>query len=215
MNEIEELYPGFVLVPDVLLHRFGPVTAVVWGRIYRYAREKGYSYASQEKIADEIGMSVRAVRDHIKILLKEGCIIDLTPDRKNKPHQYKPHMPFINTQQKSFMNYKKQLKIKQEKILDRQYKQIEEEVSGKILDNRKWIVDDKLLDDPEEFAVEENEIIEDETQCLPERNNNPAGGTNDHSSMQLSHSGSDKVAVEDTIEDTKNYRKNIDLKKEE
>ena len=214
MSKIDELEPGFVLVPDVLLRRFGPATAVVWGRIYRYSGEKGHSYASQETIAKEVGMSVRAVRDHIKKLLETSCIFDLTPDKRNSPHHYEPHMNYINTQQKDFIDYKKEIKRKEERKLANQRTKLKEE-SVQFIDNRFWTTDDELDNDLEEIAGEEIRETDSKTQPLARENENPNTVTLPPGGKQFNHSESEKVAVEYTIEDTKKDIKNIEFKKEE
>jgi DNA-binding Lrp family transcriptional regulator len=80
---------GFTPVIDSLAKKFGFVTSLVFGRVWRYCQmEKGLCTAAQDKIAEEIGASRWTVIRHLKILVENGYLKDLTPGLKNRPHVY-------------------------------------------------------------------------------------------------------------------------------
>lgn len=88
-TKIISVLSGFTPAPDVLIKRYGFVTALVWGRIWRYCQmEEGVCRARLEKIAEEIAVSGRTVIRHIDPLVNDGYLKDLTPDLRNKPHIY-------------------------------------------------------------------------------------------------------------------------------
>lgn len=80
---------GFYLVPDVLVEKYGCVTANVWGGVRRYTQmSKGVCNASIEVVAASVGLSRRTVMDHINLLCKGGYLEDTTPTLKCHPHSY-------------------------------------------------------------------------------------------------------------------------------
>lgn len=88
-KEIPSVLSGFTPAPDVLIKKYGFVTALIWGRVWRYCQgPQGECSASLETIAGELNMSVRNVLRDIKELCKDGYLRDNTPDRRNKPHVY-------------------------------------------------------------------------------------------------------------------------------
>jgi DNA-binding Lrp family transcriptional regulator len=74
---------------DTLVEKYGLVTAAVFGRIWRYSQQgREVCDASQQKIADDLGLDRVTVNLHIKRLVDDGYLEDLTPDVKNRPHRY-------------------------------------------------------------------------------------------------------------------------------
>jgi hypothetical protein len=81
---------GFTPALDVLLANYGPVTALVYGRIWRFSQGmRGLCVASLETIALGLGVNRRTVIRHIEELTAGGYLQDLTPDLKNRPHIYR------------------------------------------------------------------------------------------------------------------------------
>jgi hypothetical protein len=81
---------GFTPVIDRLAQECGAITALVFGRVWRYCQMKdGVCNASLETIASGIGMSPWTVERHIKTLVKAGYLEDLTPTLRKHPHTYK------------------------------------------------------------------------------------------------------------------------------
>lgn len=79
----------FTPVPDALVAKFGLVTAAVFGRVWRYSQaSRGVCDASQQKIADELGLDRVTVNLHIKKLVDGGYLKDRTPTVTNRPHTY-------------------------------------------------------------------------------------------------------------------------------
>jgi DNA-binding Lrp family transcriptional regulator len=61
----------------------------VFGRVWRYCQgADGICKASQSRIAKDLRLERTTVNKHIKRLVKEGYLKDLTPDVKHKPHIY-------------------------------------------------------------------------------------------------------------------------------
>lgn len=80
---------GFTPAPDILCKEYGFVTALVWGRVWRYCQMRdGVCRASVEKLADGLGMSGRTIIRHLESLCGGGYLLDTTPDLRNKPHIY-------------------------------------------------------------------------------------------------------------------------------
>jgi hypothetical protein len=80
---------GFTPVIDVLVDEIGLMSAVVFGRMWRYCQmEDGVCKAALEAIADGIGVDRATVMRHAKELVDAGYLKDLTPDLRNRPHVY-------------------------------------------------------------------------------------------------------------------------------
>lgn len=73
---------------DALIEKYDLITAAVWGRLWRYSQKYGYSFATHETIAHELGIARSTVIRRLRILIADGYVEDLTPDLRNKPHQY-------------------------------------------------------------------------------------------------------------------------------
>jgi DNA-binding Lrp family transcriptional regulator len=81
---------GYTPAPDALSKKFGYVTSVVWGRMWRYCQQRdGVCRAKIETIAKELNMSDRTIIRHIHKLVSSGYFEDTTPDLKNRPHIYR------------------------------------------------------------------------------------------------------------------------------
>ena len=88
-KELPSVLSGFTPAPDVLIKKYGFVTALIWGRVWRYCQGPyGSCQASLETIAKELNMSVRNVLRDIKQLCTDGYLADETPNLRNKPHTY-------------------------------------------------------------------------------------------------------------------------------
>ncbi len=80
---------GFTPVIDVVAKDVGLMSAVVYGVVWRYCQmENKVCSASIQTIADRVGISRKTAERHIKALVEAGYLRDLTPSRKNAPHQY-------------------------------------------------------------------------------------------------------------------------------
>ena len=81
---------GFTPVIDGLVQELGLMSAVIFGRVWRYCQMKdGVCNASLEKIGLSIGVDRITVLRHIKDLCVRGYLEDLTPDLRNRPHTYR------------------------------------------------------------------------------------------------------------------------------
>lgn len=65
-------------------------TALVFGLIWRNSQKRyKICFAKQTTMADQVGISVRTFRKHIRRLEELGYIEDTTPDLRNRPHCYR------------------------------------------------------------------------------------------------------------------------------
>lgn len=78
---------GFTPVPDEMIQKYGGTAALVYGRVWRYT-DGGLRdcTASINTIAKQLKLTIPTVRKHLKTLIKEGEIVDKTPDLPNAPH---------------------------------------------------------------------------------------------------------------------------------
>lgn len=80
---------GFTPVIDGLVDEVGLMSAVVFGRIWRYCQmEDKVCKAALEKIGESIGVDKATVQRHAKELCEAGYLVDLTPELRNRPHVY-------------------------------------------------------------------------------------------------------------------------------
>ncbi len=80
---------GFTPIIDAIVQELGLMSAVVFGRIWRYCQmEDQVCKASLETIGDGIGVDRATVMRHAKELCEAGYLKDLTPDLRNRPHVY-------------------------------------------------------------------------------------------------------------------------------
>jgi hypothetical protein len=67
---------GWTPVIDSIATEYSPITALVFGVIWRYCQMDSHKCtASQQTLADHIGISRRAFMDHAKILVENGFLI--------------------------------------------------------------------------------------------------------------------------------------------
>lgn len=80
---------GFTPVIDALVDELGLMSAVVFGRIWRYCQmEDKVCKASLETIGEGIGVDKATVMRHARELCDSGYLKDLSPDTRNRPHVY-------------------------------------------------------------------------------------------------------------------------------
>jgi biotin operon repressor len=90
MNGFLSYCGGFTPVIDVLVEKYGVIVAAVYGVVWRYAAMRGgVCFASQQSIADRLGISRKMVNETIGLLCQEGLILDETPGVRNRPHRYR------------------------------------------------------------------------------------------------------------------------------
>lgn len=73
-----------------VIHNTDPIAALVHGYVRFLCDLKGNGdcFASQETMADFLGISRYTVIRKLKILCDKGYLVDQTPGRRNKPHVY-------------------------------------------------------------------------------------------------------------------------------
>jgi len=80
---------GFTPVIDSIANELGIISAVVFGRMWRFCQmSDGVCKASLEKIAGKTGLSRASIMRHAKKLCEAGYLKDETPDLRNAPHIY-------------------------------------------------------------------------------------------------------------------------------
>jgi hypothetical protein len=80
---------GFTPVIDSVVQDTSPITALVFGRIWRFCQlSDGVCKASLETISKDIGLDRATIYRHADILVEKGYLEDKTPDLRNKPHTY-------------------------------------------------------------------------------------------------------------------------------
>lgn len=80
---------GWTPVIDSVVQDVGPTTALVFGKAWRYCQmSDGVCKASQDRIADELGMSRQTINAHFAKLVEAEYLRDLTPNLAGLPHQY-------------------------------------------------------------------------------------------------------------------------------
>jgi len=81
---------GFVPVFDVVVSFYEDhITALVFGRRWQYCRmEDGVCRASLSRLAKDLRLDEATIMRHTEKLVKDGYLVDLTPDRRNRPHVY-------------------------------------------------------------------------------------------------------------------------------
>lgn len=81
---------GWTPVIDGLVLEVGAVTALIFGKMWRYCQmSDGVCKAGQERIANELGISRQTINSHIDKLVAAGFMEDMTPDLLGLPHQYR------------------------------------------------------------------------------------------------------------------------------
>jgi DNA-binding Lrp family transcriptional regulator len=80
---------GWTPVTDTMIQDMGLMTATVFGKAWRYCQmSDGVCKASQDRLADELGISRATINTHLAKLTEAGYLKDLTPDLLGLPHQY-------------------------------------------------------------------------------------------------------------------------------
>lgn len=81
---------GFTPVIDGMIPEVGAMTALVFGKAWRYCQmSDGVCKASQDRIADELGLSRATINTHLSKLVEAGYLEDMTPNLLGLPHQYR------------------------------------------------------------------------------------------------------------------------------
>jgi hypothetical protein len=91
-TEIEKLYKPipladidtFIPCLDSMVKKYGLTISAVWGRIWRYSHSLGYSYASNQTIAEELNLDRRTVGLAIQKLLEENLLVEYIPADRPK-----------------------------------------------------------------------------------------------------------------------------------
>lgn len=80
-KEIPAKIQGFTPLIDSLVDQFGVTTAAVFGKVWRYTQMKdGKCTASQDRLASELNIGERSLRDHLGKLVDAGYL-------RCEPHQ--------------------------------------------------------------------------------------------------------------------------------
>src|SRR5690606_32860886 len=75
--------------PDVLVEKYSHTTAVIWGKIWRFAQmDEGVCRASILRLAEELNLDPKTIAKHITTLEEDGYVVDTTPELRNRPHVY-------------------------------------------------------------------------------------------------------------------------------
>jgi hypothetical protein len=81
---------GFTPLITSIVKAHGIYCAAVFGRMWRYCQmEDRVCRASQDTIANDLGISRATVNQHIDTLVKNGYLEDMTPNLRNAPHTYR------------------------------------------------------------------------------------------------------------------------------
>ncbi len=80
----------FTPLYDFVAAPYGLVTAAVYGVVHRHcAMRDGVCHASIRRMAELVGLDRATILRHLRRLVQEGYLEDLTPDQRNKPHIYR------------------------------------------------------------------------------------------------------------------------------
>lgn len=80
---------GWTPVIDAVVLEVGVISAIVFGKVWRYCQmSDGVCKASQDRLADELGLSRATINAHLAKLTEAGYLKDLTPDLVGLPHEY-------------------------------------------------------------------------------------------------------------------------------
>ncbi len=80
---------GFTPCMDAITQQYGVMVSAVFGRVWRYCQgDQEVCNASLETIADELRIGYATALRHVKLLVKDGYLKDLTPNLRYKPHTY-------------------------------------------------------------------------------------------------------------------------------
>lgn len=80
---------GFTAASDILVEKYGLITASIYGVVWRYCQmERGHCNAKHSTIGERLGISGKSVQRYIKPLLDDGYLLHLNPEDTHKSHQY-------------------------------------------------------------------------------------------------------------------------------
>ncbi|MFA5636901.1 MAG: helix-turn-helix domain-containing protein [Anaerovoracaceae bacterium] len=80
---------GFTILFDDVIEDVGLIAASVYGIIWRYCQRRHREcYASQQTLADHLGITRQTLNKHLHTLIKAGYIEDVTPDTTGNTHTY-------------------------------------------------------------------------------------------------------------------------------
>lgn len=89
---------NFTPLFDDITEKHGLITSAVYGYIWRKCQlDKGVCNASFQTMANDLNVSRRTIVTHVKLLVSEEIIHDLTPNADRKPHKYIVQTREINT----------------------------------------------------------------------------------------------------------------------
>lgn len=81
---------GWTPVIDAVVQDVGATTALIFGKAWRYCQmSDNVCKASQDRLADELGLSRATINTHLSKLVEAGYLEDTTPDLVGLPHQYR------------------------------------------------------------------------------------------------------------------------------
>jgi DNA-binding transcriptional ArsR family regulator len=88
-KSIPDKLKGFTPCMANLVKEHGVITSLVYGRVWRYCQgDDCVCSASIEKISTDLKLSYKTVTRHLGVLVKNGYLIDHTPELRNHPHKY-------------------------------------------------------------------------------------------------------------------------------
>jgi hypothetical protein len=90
-REVRGTASYFTPLFDVILQdpELGRIGAIVFGKVWRYCDAYGTCTASRERMAREVGLSYKTFQRWLTTLCDKGYLEDLTPERRNAPHEYR------------------------------------------------------------------------------------------------------------------------------
>lgn len=87
----KHMIKDFTPVLDTIIEKLDILSGMVYGRVWRYCQmEEGKCFASQKKLANDLGVSTKTIERRLKLLVKEKYLVDLTPERRHQTHEYLP-----------------------------------------------------------------------------------------------------------------------------
>lgn len=88
--DVTDKISGFTPILDSMVKRYGLIGANVYGVVLRHAKMRnGVCSASQERMAELLGINRMTVNKWIAKLCDDGYLEDTTPDAKNRTHVYR------------------------------------------------------------------------------------------------------------------------------
>ena len=88
-KQIVQEISGFTPIFDVVAKEHGNVTAAVHGCAWRFCQmPDGVCKASLATIGELLSLDPATVSRHMKTLVDNGYLVDLSPDLRNRPHVY-------------------------------------------------------------------------------------------------------------------------------